>query len=148
MGWRTSDKLQTTEWNIYICSWSVKIVTNSNYFKRSRSHQRCNGYRACFQYGTTNYIRWWWPLCTKPTHLMFIELAYWNNTWRVNMSLYSETLSSFRATQSLLLLLNAACLSEKQQIPVLVWPEWRSKPTIQRIRGEHANHYTTCTDTV
>ena len=39
-------------------------------------------------------------------------------------------------------LLNAACLVEKQQIPIsylLLWHE----PTIDRTRGEHTNHYAT-----
>jgi hypothetical protein len=35
---------------------------------------------------------------------------------RVDMSVHSDTLSLIRANQSLLLLLNAACLSEKQHI--------------------------------
>jgi hypothetical protein len=35
------------------------------------------------------------------------------------MSLHSDTLFRFRANQSLLFLLNAACLAEKQQIPIL-----------------------------
>ena len=36
-------------------------------------------------------------------------------------------------------------LAEKQQIPILVFDLTRSgiEPTIYRIRGEHANHYTT-----
>ena len=34
------------------------------------------------------------------------------------MSPHSDTLSGFRADQSLLFLLNAACLVEKQQIPI------------------------------
>jgi hypothetical protein len=41
------------------------------------------------------------------------------------MSFHIDTLFSFRANQSLLFLLKAACLSEKQQIPILlslVWP--------------------------
>ena len=61
------------------------------------------------------------------------------------MSSYSDTLFWFRANQSLLLLLNAACLAEKQQIPVSVFGVTRLglKPTIYRTWGEHANHYTT-----
>ena len=42
------------------------------------------------------------------------------------MSLHSDTLFWFLPNQSLLLLLNAACLAEKQQIPILlsfVWPD-------------------------
>jgi hypothetical protein len=36
----------------------------------------------------------------------------------VDMLLYADTLSWCLATQSLLLLLNAVCLAEKQQIPI------------------------------
>ena len=45
---------------------------------------------------------------------------------RVDMSLHLDTLSWFRANQPLLFLHNAACLEEKQQIPILlylVWPD-------------------------
>ena len=57
---------------------------------------------------------------------IFIVLAHWNN-------------------QSLLFLLNAACLAEKQQIPIIVFGlTWSGlEPKIFRTRGEHANHYTT-----
>jgi flavoprotein len=62
------------------------------------------------------------------------------------MSPYSDTLSGFRANQSLLFLLNAVSLAEKQQIPILIvldltrsWLE----PTIYHTQGEHANHCTT-----
>ena len=67
-------------------------------------------------------MRWWWsPLCTRPTPLVwfFIVLAHWNNSTLIDMSLHADTLSSFRANQSLLFLHNAECLAEKQQIPIL-----------------------------
>jgi hypothetical protein len=54
-----------------------------------------------------------------------------HNSPRVDMSLHSDTLFWFRANQSLLFLLNAACLAEKQQIPILyslVWPDLGSNP--------------------
>ena len=55
-----------------------------------------------------------------------------------------ETLFWFRANQYLLFLLNAACLAEKQQIPVVFGLAWsRLESTIYRTRGEHANHYAT-----
>ena len=44
---------------------------------------------------------------------VFTVLAHWKNSPRVDMSLYSDTLFWFRANQSLLFLLNAACLAEK-----------------------------------
>jgi hypothetical protein len=62
------------------------------------------------------------------------------------MSLHSDTLFWFRANQSLLFLLNAACLVEKQHIYnliVFVLTRPGLEPTIYRTRGEHANHYAT-----
>jgi hypothetical protein len=64
---------------------------------------------------------------------------------RIDMSPHSDTLSRFRANQSLLFLINAACLAEKQQIQIY---SLRFDPTGARShdlphRGEHANHYTT-----
>jgi hypothetical protein len=49
---------------------------------------------------------------TRPTRLVgrYLVLANWNNNPRVDMSLHSDTLLKFRANQSLLFLLNAACL--------------------------------------
>jgi hypothetical protein len=61
------------------------------------------------------------------------------------MSAHSDTLSWFRANQSLLFLLDAVCLAEKQQIPILlslVWPNQGSNPRPTAL-GKHANHYTT-----
>ena len=58
--------------------------------------------------------RWWGPLCTRPTRWVgSLVLAHWNNSPRVDMSLHSDTLFWFRANQSLLFLLNAACLAKK-----------------------------------
>jgi hypothetical protein len=61
------------------------------------------------------------------------------------MLLHSDTLFWFRANQSLLFLLNAVYLAEKQQIPILVFGLTQSglEPTIYRTRGEHANNYAT-----
>jgi hypothetical protein len=50
---------------------------------------------------------------------IFIVLAHWNNSPRIDMSPYLDTLSWFRSNQSLFFLLNDACLAEKQQIPIL-----------------------------
>ena len=58
-------------------------------------------------------------------------LAHWNNSPRIDMSPHLDTLFRFQANQSLLFLLNAACLAEKQQIPILqslVWPDRGSNP--------------------
>jgi hypothetical protein len=46
------------------------------------------------------------------------HLAHWNNSPRMDMSPHLDTLAWFRANQTLLFLLNAACLAEKQQIPI------------------------------
>jgi len=60
------------------------------------------------------------------------------------MSLHSDTLYWFQANQSLLLLLNAAYLGEKQQIPILAFGLTQPglEPTIYRTQGEQANNYT------
>ena len=49
---------------------------------------------------------------TNTLSWIFIVLAHWNNSPWVDMSLHSDTLFWFRANQSLLFLLNAACLPE------------------------------------
>jgi hypothetical protein len=49
-------------------------------------------------------------------------------------------LSRFRANQSLVFLLNAACLAEKQQIPILYS---LAQTPIYGTQGEYTNHYTT-----
>jgi hypothetical protein len=61
-------------------------------------------------------IRWrWCPICTRPTRLFkLLVLAHWNKSPRVDMSIYSDSLTWYRVIQSLLLLLNTACLVEKQ----------------------------------
>jgi hypothetical protein len=46
-------------------------------------------------------------------------LAHWNYSPRIDMSRHSDILFCFWANQSLLFLLNAACLAEKQQIPII-----------------------------
>ena len=69
-------------------------------------------------------------------------LAYWNNSSRVEMSLHWGTLSWFQANQCMLFLLNAACLTEKQQIPIFII-FGLSEHTIYGTRRDHANHYIT-----
>ena len=62
------------------------------------------------------------------------------------MSPHLDTLSWFRADQSFLFLLNAACLPEKQQISICIVVGMTRpglEPTIYRTRGEHSNHYAT-----
>jgi hypothetical protein len=100
----------------------------------------------------TSYIlmRWWFLLCTRPNMASWIfivlhNVANWNKSSQVDMSLHSETLFWFTANQSLLLLLSAVCLAEKQQISILVFGlTWTGlEPTIYRSPGERANNYTT-----
>jgi len=56
---------------------------------------------------------------TIPLSLIFIMLAHWNNRRRINMPPHSDTLSLFRANQSLDFLFIYACLAKKQHIPIL-----------------------------
>jgi len=69
----------------------------------------------------TSYIRWDDVALYQTNTLswMFIVLAHWNNSPRIYISPHSDTLSWFRANQSLLLLLICVCLAEKQQTPIL-----------------------------
>jgi hypothetical protein len=66
-----------------------------------------------------------------------IVLAHWNNSLLVDMSFHSDTLSIFRANQSLLLLISAACLAEKQkyQFDSLYFDLTGLKFTINHTRG-------------
>jgi hypothetical protein len=55
-------------------------------------------------------------MCGEPWHGgFFIVLAIWNNSLP-----HSDTLSRFRANQSLFFLLNDTYFAEKQQIPILL----------------------------
>jgi hypothetical protein len=58
-------------------------------------------------------------ILTNAMSWLFIVSTYKKPTPQINMPLQSDTLSCFRANQSLLLLLNAVCLVGKQQIQVL-----------------------------
>jgi len=86
----------------------------------------------------TNYIliRWWWfLLCTS---LIFYSASSLNNSLQVDISLHSHTLSSNKANQSLISLLNAAWRSNKYQFHSLwydpngVWPH-----NLQHLRRTH-----------
>ena len=94
-------------------------------------------------YGDDDEVHFVLDQCTELD--FFIVLAHWNNSPQVDMSFHSDTLFWFRANQSLLFLLNAACLAEKQQIPILIFDlTWQGLETmIYCTRDEHANHYTT-----
>jgi hypothetical protein len=55
---------------------------------------------------------------TNTLSWIFIVLAHWNNSLRIDKSPHSNTLSWFRANQFLLFLFNDVRLAEKQQIPI------------------------------
>ena len=74
---------------------------------------------------------------------IFIVQAHRSNSPRIDMLPQLATLSRFWANQSLLFLLNAECLAEKQQIPILQSLVWPVKPMIYHTQGNHANHNTT-----
>ena len=101
-------------------------------------------------------LKWASDCCVTPIELFSATcISWWEqvtlkwgeqlSTGRHDAPLGQSILSRFRANQSLLFLLNAACITEKQQIPILVFDVTRSglEPTIYRTRGEHANHYPT-----
>jgi hypothetical protein len=79
-------------------------------------------------------MKWWWgALRLRLTRLVvfFIVLDHWNNSLLIDMSPHSDTLSWFRDNQTWLFLLNAACLAQKKQIPILwslVWSDRGSNP--------------------
>jgi hypothetical protein len=61
-------------------------------------------------------------------------IANWNNSPWVDMLSHQDTLSRFQANQSLLLLFNTACLTEKQQIHLIkghfkyyIWTKFENK---------------------
>ena len=60
-----------------------------------------------------------------------IELVHWNTRPWIDMSLKSGTVLWFLSNHSLLFLLNASCLADKQHIQILyslVWPDRGSNP--------------------
>jgi hypothetical protein len=82
------------------------VTSSKNLRSQLKTKKNPRVFRHPVQYDT--FLSW-----------IFIVLAHWNNRPRVDMSLHSDTLFRFRANQFLLFLLNAACLAEKQQIPIL-----------------------------
>ena len=75
---------------------------------------------------------------------ILLVLAHWNNCPRIDMSLNTDTLFWFRVNQSVLFLLNDACLAEKQQIPIFIVSGLTRpglEPTSYRTQSGHANHY-------
>jgi hypothetical protein len=87
-------------------------------------------------------------LCIRPTRLegFCIVLGHWNNSPRIDMSPYLDTLSWFQANK-ILIFFPYCCLLVREAINThcIVFGLTRSglEPTIYRTRDEHANHYTT-----
>ena len=76
--------------------------------------------------------RYW----TNTLSWVFIVLEHWNKHLRIDMSLHSNTLSWFWTIKSFLYLLNAAFLTEKQQIPILY-----SLVCLDRCSNPHLLHW-------
>ena len=78
---------------------------------------------------------------TNTLSWIFIVLAHWNISLRIDMSPHLDTLSRFRAYQYLLFLLNAECLAEKQYKFLVFGLTWSGlEPMIYLTRSEHANY--------
>ena len=95
--------LSVSEWLLFIANSAVFLAIS---------------WRELFIFQWDDYYLW-----TRPTLFdeIIIVLAHWSNSLQVGMSLHLDTLSWFKANQSLLLLLNAACLAKKQQIPISIF---------------------------
>ena len=120
-------------WHVNHECFSERVLFNTN----------CTYFQLYLGENKLHSVKWWWlPLCTlyltNVLNWIFIELAHWNNSPKVDMSLYTDTLFWFRAKQSLLLLLDAVCLVFRLR-RTRVWS------TIYRTWswGDHRNHYTT-----
>jgi hypothetical protein len=66
----------------------------------------------------------------------------YRNSPRIDMSPHSHTLSWFRDNQSLVFLINAACLAEKQHIPILKSLVWSDRSSNQRFTALEASTLT------
>ena len=73
---------------------------------------------------------------------IIIVLAHWNNSPLVDMSLHLDTLGGFRATQYLLILINAAYLGWRSRYQFFnLW--FDSTSALSHTWEQHANYYTT-----
>ena len=102
-------------WKIYKLIMIEWLVINANLKKFQLYHGEnklyCNFNEMMMRSVNyeTNMLSW----------IFFMVLAHWNNSPRIDMSPHSNTLFWFRVYQSLIFLLNAVCLAEKLQIPIL-----------------------------
>ena len=94
-----------TQWNEWVGEWLL-FNTNSAIFQLYHGENKLifNAMMMRFALFWTNTLSW-----------IFIVLAHWNNSPRIAKSPHSDTLSWFRPNQSLLFLLNGACLAENHK---------------------------------
>jgi hypothetical protein len=74
-----------------------------------------------------------------------IQKSAWLPRW-VTKNVHLNTILWFQANQSLLLLLNAVCYAEEQQIPILlslIWPNLCPNSQSTILWDDHGNHYIT-----
>ena len=108
------------QWQKIVSEWLL-FNANSAIFQLNHGDEQVN-----FQWD--DEVRF---VLDKHAWLNFIVLAHWNNSPHVDISPHWDTLSWFRAHQSLLLLLSGARLAEQQQILIaysLVSPDPGSNP--------------------
>ena len=98
------------------------------------------------------YVTFWWDdndvrfVLDQTLSWIFIVLAHWTNSSRIDMSLHLDTLFWFTTKQCFLLLLSAGILNGEATITnIIVFGLTRLgfETTFYRIRGVHADHYTT-----
>ena len=121
-----------SNWELQVSEWLFIIANFSAISRREQVHIQWNDDDVRF-------------VLDQHAEFDFYSAVHWSNNSRINMSQHSDTLSWFRVNQSLLFLLNAGCLAEKQQIPILLlYSLTRSgfEPTIYPTRGKHASHNT------
>jgi hypothetical protein len=86
---------------------------------------------------------WWYPLCTRSTHLVEV-LVLWNNSSRSDISLHSGHIILI-PSQYLFALVPYCHVPSKEAAYTTVFDLTRLEPTICGTRDEHAHHYTTYT---
>ena len=112
LSWWSSYKKWESEWLLFNAKWTVfQLYHDENKLRFDEMMMTMMTMSALYK--TTIQGR------------IFIVFVHWNNSPWVDMSLHSNTLFWFRVNQSLLLVLSALCLAEKQHILILfilVWP--------------------------
>jgi hypothetical protein len=133
-------------YNVLICNWTCKgnrvsewllFNTNSAIFQLYLTWRE----QVSFQWDDDE-VRF---VLDQHAELDFYS-AHWNNSPWVVMLLHSDKLFWFRAKQTLLFLLNAACFNGEAtntNFIVLGWTRSGLEHTTYHTGGEHANHYAT-----